>query len=220
MNEKMKEELLQDDERYEMYVAECKKNPEQFPYPPDKPTEKQKKCAYCDWWMVFHKKQPHTLFCRKTWDWVSTDKCKDCTDYVCKYIEFPITINNIDCEPIDIEEDSYLYRHKVGKFVRVRPCDKSLNGKTFLGVFLGELPQFNYVSHNKKNKTIKVEHMSNPAMFVFALNKIVFGSESWWSVIETPDDLSDITDDTIDSQFYMQMLKEITHPSDKPKEQC
>mgnify|MGYP000282015848 FL=1 len=34
-----------------------------------------------------------------------------------------------------------------------------------------------------------------------------FGAESWWSIIENPEELKDITDDDINSQWYVKALK-------------
>lgn len=48
---------------------------------------------------------------------------------------------------------------------------------------------------------------TNPAIYVFDLQRIIFGAESWWSIIENPEELKDITDDDINSQWYVKALK-------------
>lgn len=44
-------------------------------------------------------------------------------------------------------------------------------------------------------------------MFVPALGRIVRGMESWWSPIDSPDQLKDITDADIDAQPAVQALR-------------
>jgi hypothetical protein len=51
--------------------------------------------------------------------------------------------------------------------------------------------------------------MNNPAIFVFDLKKIVYGAESWWGMVESEDDLRDITDSTIDNVWYVKAMKEM-----------
>ena len=46
-------------------------------------------------------------------------------------------------------------------------------------------------------------------MFVPELNKIIYGAESWWSIIKSSDDISDITNNEINNQWYMQLLSGI-----------
>jgi hypothetical protein len=50
----------------------------------------------------------------------------------------------------------------------------------------------------------------NPAIFVPELNDIVYGAASWWGEIEDEDELNDlITDDTIESVWYVKLLKKM-----------
>jgi len=49
----------------------------------------------------------------------------------------------------------------------------------------------------------------NPAIFVFDLNEIIFGYESWWGVIESEKQLKEITNDVIDNVWYVKALKQI-----------
>ena len=52
--------------------------------------------------------------------------------------------------------------------------------------------------------------MNNPAIFVFELKKIIYGCESYWSVIDDPNDFNDITKETLDNvkEFYENNEKE------------
>lgn len=128
-----------------------------------------------------------------------------CDNYKCKYIEYPIDVSKI----IKDHEVYTLERESVGKFVKIRPCSKECNDKTYLGLFLGDLPIGHNITHNSTTKELTVKFMSNPAIFVFDLNKIVYGCESWWGVIESEDDLREITNSDINNQWYVKALTEV-----------
>lgn len=97
---------------------------------------------------------------------------------------------------------------KVGRLVAVRPCDKELNGKTFVGVMIGDVALSMSASFNPDTGVLNVGAvMHNPAIFVPELKRIVLGCESWWSVIETADQLVQITDADINSTWYVQAIK-------------
>ena len=57
---------------------------------------------------------------------------------------------------------------------------------------------------------------TNPAIYVFDLQRIIFGAESWWSIIENQEELKDITDDDINNQWYVKALKAMH--KDEPEE--
>lgn len=148
--------------------------------------------------------------CRHSGDLIvleDCEQCETCDKFLSKYIEFPIQVQKIDTEEFEF---SGLYRDKVGKFVKVRPCGEEYGGKTFLGIFIGDIPCGNRVTYNREDGTLSVRTTNNPAIFVFELNKIVFGYESWWSVIREGDALDDIqiTDDDIQNTWYVRLLKE------------
>jgi hypothetical protein len=93
-------------------------------------------------------------------------------------------------------------------FVRVRPCGEEYGDKTYLGILLGDMACG--TSMSVEGDKIKVSWASyNPAIFIPGLKKIVFGYESWWSEIDNPDELKDISDDDIDKTWYVQMFKEM-----------
>lgn len=130
-------------------------------------------------------------------------ECETCPMYNSLYIEYPITVSKVVSEPI--VHDS-LYAGKIGKPVKVRVKDK-----TYLGVFWGELPQSLHISHNSETGVLTVGHITNPAMFVPELNRFVFGYESWWSFIESPEDFGEITDNDIENTWYVKLAKTLSN---------
>lgn len=129
-----------------------------------------------------------------------------CDKYESKYIEYPIEVSKINAN-----SNKGSYRDgQVGKFVKIVPCGDEHKGKTYLGLYLGELPVGHSISHNPESKELTVSFRNNPAIFVFDLNKIVYGMESWWGIIESEEDLKAITESDIDNIWYVKALKELT----------
>jgi hypothetical protein len=144
--------------------------------------------------------------CRKQeYKKIDEAECDNCPMYKSRFIEYPIQVTKIDQAPIDYQNG--LYKSYIGKPVKVR-----LKDKTYLGVFIGDLPESSHISHNEETGVLTVRHITNPAMFVPKLNRIVFGYESWWSVIESPEDFKDITDEDINNVWYVQMVKSMFNP--------
>lgn len=101
--------------------------------------------------------------------------------------------------------------YDVGGFVAVRPCGNEYEGKTHLGILLGNFPQGVSYSQSKEDPDVievKLSH-GNPAMYVPSLKKTIFGCESWWHEIKQPEDMKNITDEDINSTWYVQALKAI-----------
>lgn len=136
---------------------------------------------------------------------IEESECESCPMYKSRFIEYPIQVSKIDQNPIDYQD--CLYKSYIGKPVKVR-----FGKKTYLGVFIGELPTSAHIVHNEETGVLTVNHMTNPAMFVPELNRLVFGSESWWSVIESPEDFTEITDDDINNVWYIRMAKSMFSP--------
>lgn len=130
-----------------------------------------------------------------------------CNEYKCRHIEYPLEVSNIN---IDTELRS-LREKSIGKFAKIVPCAKECGGKTYLGLFLGDLPLGISVSHNSDTKELNLGYYANPAIFVFDLNKIIFGAESWWSIIETEEDLKAITPEDIQNVWYVKALKALSN---------
>jgi hypothetical protein len=82
-----------------------------------------------------------------------------------------------------------------GDFVSVRPCADEHKDKTFLGIYVGDVRvRAGFLGHN-------------PCMWVPELKEFIFGFESWWGKIESPEQLREITDADIESQPYVRALR-------------
>ena len=185
-----------------------------------KPSEKQKKCMNSFPYMGKEmNKTCCRLLMRKNTDvgedddsvCVSNEQCENCPDYESRFIEYPIQVNSIKCNEI-----KQLMMARAGSLVKIRPCNKEYGGKTYLGLYLGNQPRSQRVSYDNQSGELTVGMTTNPAVYVFDLQRIIFGAESWWSIIENPEELKDITDDDINSQWYVKALKAMH--KDEPEE--
>lgn len=140
---------------------------------------------------------------------------KICEDHIAKLysyegglfstIKYPVQIHGID-----IHHQIWNKKDKnIGRLVKIRPCNEKYENKTFLGFYLGDLPQGLSVSLNKKTEILHVQTgYRNPAIWIPELQEIIWGCESFWGLIESKEQLKDITDETIDNLWYVRALKE------------
>ena len=136
---------------------------------------------------------------------ITEEQCETCPHFKSKFIEYPITVTKIDVQEFD---GKLLYREDVGKLAKVRPCGKEYGDKTYLGIFLGDIPHSPYISHNHETGVLQIQAHCNPAIFVPKLNKVIFGMESWWSIVRDEKDLDkEISDELINNQWYVRMAK-------------
>ena len=162
-------------------------------------TKQMSRCARC---RNHHYDVERKFFCRLGHqDNFSMQEDKgECQDFKSRYLEFPLTVQGIEvreCLPP---------MREVGKLVRVRLCD---DDKTYLGVYLGELARAPMAYTRSDSQNLIVSLYQNPALFVPALSRIVWGDESWWSIIESEDDLRNISNDNIASQWYVRLAKDL-----------
>lgn len=130
-------------------------------------------------------------------------------------IKFPITVNSVSFKSDDTLHESMLFGGACGDMVAVRPCDKELNGKTFLGVLLGEIALSQSVAYNKDAGELVVSRaLYNPAIFVPELRRVVYGCGSWWGRIKDADQLRQITDGDINNVWYVQAMKQLQDSND------
>lgn len=140
---------------------------------------------------------------------VSEEICESCDRFKSRYIEYPLTINGIENTKIE-------YKQKC-RLCAVQPCDEEYKGKTFVGIFIGELPISILSSFNNETGILTNSTMNNPAILVPKIGKIVFGCNSWWREIESIEDFSNITEEDIENTWYVQAMKEM-FGNEKPDE--
>lgn len=92
-------------------------------------------------------------------------------------------------------------------WVSVRTVHEEHEGKTFLGVMLGGIAQGCVVSLSEEGILSVGPGPGNPAIYVPELRRVIYGFESWWAYIQSPDQLREITDETIDGIWYVQALR-------------
>lgn len=130
---------------------------------------------------------------------------------------YPLEIHGLDIRQIRHGETG-ISRTAIGSMVSIRPVAEGYKGKTFLGVYLGELPIDIVAGFQTKIKTLVVVTQINPAIFVPELNKIIYGIESWWGVIESEEQLRQITNDDIQNIWYVKALQELIEKQEQAPE--
>ena len=108
---------------------------------------------------------------------------------------------------------------KPGAWVAIRPCAPECADKTYLGLYLGDFALQTGASWNPKTGVLEVYRaLHNPAIWVFDLNRIVFGCESFWGEIGSPEEMRKITDADIQSNWYVQAMKSLVQTPEPKKE--
>ena len=127
-------------------------------------------------------------------------------------LEFPLNISGVESKfkrPATTSP-SIGPRVKCGDLVRIRPVQEEFKEKTFLGMYIGELPIDLYYEIEKENNKLHVRTYNNCAFYVFALHCMIFGCESWWAKIEGDEDIEKaITDEDIDNVWYVKAIREL-----------
>jgi hypothetical protein len=126
--------------------------------------------------------------------------------------EYPMEISGIkNITPRNVNT------HKTGSLVQVRPCSDKYEEKTYLGIYIGEVPIESMVALNTRTNVLDIMSHSNPAIFVPELKKVIFGCESWWGYIRSEEELKQITNKDIEDVWYVQLLKEMGKKDEKGK---
>lgn len=120
-------------------------------------------------------------------------------------VELPLTISGYK-----ISHGTDRGLRERGCWVMVRPCAKEYQDKTYLGIYLGDLPIDIIGLIDNKTNELSLTFHRNPAIYVPDLKCIIYGFESWWGPINHPDDLKQITDADIQNIWYVKILKELT----------
>jgi len=100
---------------------------------------------------------------------------------------------------------------KVGTMVKIRPCGEKYEDKTFLGIYLGDMQISVNVFYDSHEKSLTFAPHNNPAIYVPDLEEVIWGCGSWWSPIESEEQLGkDISDEDIQNVWYVKALKQIS----------
>ena len=121
---------------------------------------------------------------------------------------FPIRVTEIKGEEMKALVPCLWPSTPTGAWVSIRIVGEE---GTRLGVFLGDVALGFRANHDPETGllTIGFGHY-NPAIWVPGLNRVVYGCQSWWSVISSPEQLHQITDLDIQNVWYVKALKELT----------
>jgi len=142
-------------------------------------------------------------------------KCRICKGTGKREPFYPVVATQISVDMKEVFRPKMLFGGACGDFVSIRTIlkdDDPNDGKTFLGVIIGELATCGVLHRdNKEPGLVRVEPgLHYPMIFVPDLARVVFGYESWWGRINSPDDLRQITDATINNVWYVQALKALS----------
>lgn len=103
--------------------------------------------------------------------------CEACPHFKSKYIQYPITVKEIINRPI---EDSR--KDKIGSPVKIQICQEDGKvSRSYDGIFMGELCIEIHTAYNEQTQTVINTPISNPAIYVPELKRLVYGYESFWS---------------------------------------
>lgn len=141
----------------------------------------------------------------------ASESDKACEDWIARVgsepspkLRFPIEVSGItngDKDPI------CKGIRKQFSLVKVRPCDKDLSRKTFLGIYIGDVARGAYARFHRDGGVLELGlGWHNPAIWVPDLERFVFGCESWWVPIEDASELKQITDEDIGNIWYVKLL--------------
>lgn len=105
---------------------------------------------------------------------VSRKDCESCSKFSSRYIEYPITVNGIESEEIKPHTLGY----ECGTLCEIRPCGEEYENKSYLGIYLGELPISISTSYDTNTGVLKNRAVNNPAIFVPELKKIIYDTKA------------------------------------------
>lgn len=135
--------------------------------------------------LLFGKEFDETKY-KESGEWVkvSYEDCENCQNFKSKYIEFPIVVTLIESKPFNYKP----LVDEIGTLVAVRPCNEKYQGKTYIGFLIGDIPVQPIISYDENNQELDINMFGNPCIFVPELKELIFGYQSWWTVIESEED--------------------------------
>ena len=92
--------------------------------------------------------------------------------------------------------------------VRVKPCAEEYGGKTFIGFLVGHAAIGSRITIKDDSLVCDWAYF-NPMIYIPENGCVVFGYESWWGKIDSVDDLKEITNEEIDSVWYVNLAKSV-----------
>lgn len=123
-------------------------------------------------------------------------------------VQLPIIVSQIDIVGDQRMENRYGY---AGKLVRVRPLVENPNNLTYVGIYLGELIDAPKVFYYSGPNKLRIDNSYTPAIFVPALNRVVWGSNVFWDRPANDKDLfREVTQNEIDSVGYERLTRPVT----------
>jgi hypothetical protein len=124
----------------------------------------------------------------------------------CGTLKYPVSVSGIHFEGTLVED----WRKKANQLVRIRPCGEEFGGKTYLGLYLGDVARTVGCTYDRESGVLGVYvGVHNPAIWVPSLKRVIFGCESWWGVIESEAQLREISNEAIDGIWYVQAMKSL-----------
>lgn len=138
-----------------------------------------------------------------------------------RIFEYPLIVNKIavkQSRPVQSQPGpGNPSRVKSGDLAQVRSCREEHGDKTRLGICIGYVPIGFEVKLDAKTRGMDKQGRDvgdlliepsrlNPAFFVFELNDVICGFESWWQTIKSPEDLKQITDADIQNVPYLKAI--------------
>lgn len=122
-------------------------------------------------------------------------------------IKYPLQIKGVVFRKFQDRSSINLVRP--GNLVAIRPVADEYKQKTFLGFYIGDMPVKHLYEFEKETQLLHIIPTGNPAIFVFDLDKVIYGYESWWGKIKDEEQLRQITDKDIEDIWYVKALKQI-----------
>lgn len=181
---------------------------------------RQERCRFCHRFMGKNHNEAHCVF--DGWEdekvkVVTAEDCDSCDHFSSRFIEYPLTIHGIENSPITINGRGA----SCGELCEVTLAGKETGQKSFLGIYLGDLPIQIHTSFSPETGILKNSAMTNPAIYVFELKRIVYGYECWWRTIESVDDFKGISNEDIENTWYVRLLRDMQknekHSTEKQK---
>lgn len=132
-----------------------------------------------------------------------------------KLVKLPHPISRVEVDvalkrPLRLS-DSAFPPMKVGSYVSLRLADGGGDTKTYLGIYMGDLPIGIALGIRTGDEDVLVvkSAMTNPAIYVPDLRQLHYGLESWWGAIKSPEELREITNADINNVWYVQAMREL-----------